>query len=140
MVRSGAQMIKLPATSEESRKPQKFQKTRVNKMTNTPGSPSQVVMEQSRVQPKRRPSKCEKPDLSESDSESDSSSGSDSDSSDEEYRLSRRRRSRRRSKRGSKSPGKSAMQVIRVPTKELAQIALKMAFDRGQFNIKVIVE
>jgi len=30
--------------------------------------------------------------------------------------------------------------VIRVPTKELAEIAMKAAFDRGQFNIKIVIE
>ena len=55
------------------------------------------------------------------------SSSDDSDSSEDGRRS-------RRSKRDDH------VQVIRVPTKELAEIAMKAAFDRGQFNIKIVIE
>lgn len=80
-----------------------------------------------------------------SSSESSSSESSSSESSDsEEERRRRRERSRRRSRmptKSKKSPKKSpALQIIRLPTKELAAIAIKAAFDRGQYNVRVLVE
>jgi hypothetical protein len=39
----------------------------------------------------------------------------------------------------SRSPS-PVSQVIRVPTKELAAIAIKAAFDRGIYNLQVLVE
>lgn len=49
-----------------------------------------------------------------------------------------RRNSRSRSPRGSdrKSP---PLQVITVPTKELAEIAINTAFDRGVYNLQVVI-
>lgn len=49
------------------------------------------------------------------------------------------RRSGERSPRRhiNKSP---SPQIIRVPTKELAEIAIKASFDRGQYNVRIIVE
>jgi hypothetical protein len=52
-----------------------------------------------------------------------------------------RRRSRSRSPMCSYSRSPSPVsQVIRVPTKELAAIAIKAAFDRGIYNLQVLVE
>ena len=91
-------------------------------------------------------------DSSSSESSSDDSSSSESSSDDSsssesegEYR-SRKRRERRRSpvkssRSRSKSNSKTATaQIIRVPTKELAAVAIKAAFDRGQYNVQVLVE
>jgi hypothetical protein len=85
-------------------------------------------------------------DYSDSDSDSDSdSSSSSSSSSDEETdqqykdRMRRERKSKSSSRRSSRT-SQSESQVIRVPTKELAEIAIKAAFDRGQYNVTVIVE
>ena len=68
-------------------------------------------------------------------------SSNDSSSSDEEEHY--RKRSYNRHKR-SRSPKtrriSSDTQVIRVPTEELAKMAIQSAFDRGVYNIQVIVE
>jgi hypothetical protein len=58
------------------------------------------------------------------ENQSDSSSESDYDSECE------------KKKRGSKNTS----YVIRVPTKELAEMAIKAAFDRGQYNLRIVVE
>ena len=34
----------------------------------------------------------------------------------------------------------NSVRIIRVPTKELAEFALKAAFDRGYYDIQVIIE
>ena len=62
-----------------------------------------------------------------------------SDSESEDSEIEEDSRQILKKERKSKSP-KSAMQVIRVPTKELAEIALKALFDRGQFNVQVLIE
>jgi len=64
---------------------------------------------------------------------SSSDESSSSDDSDEE--STRRYRKRNRDKKSSKD----FVQIIRVPA-ELAEMAIKAAFDRGVFNIKVVVE
>lgn len=80
-------------------------------------------------------------DSSESDSSESDSSSSDSRSDEEERRQFRSRESSRRKHKSSRSKHKiPSAQVIRVPTKELAAIAIKAAFDRGQYNLQVIVE
>jgi len=78
-------------------------------------------------------------------SDSESSDSESSESENEEERCRRLRKERKSSKSKSKSKSKrsspkNTTQVIRVPTKELAEIALKMAFDRGQFDIQVLIE
>lgn len=49
-----------------------------------------------------------------------------------------RRNSRSRSPRGSDHKS-SPLQVITVPTKELAEIAINAAFDRGVYNLQVVI-
>lgn len=49
-----------------------------------------------------------------------------------------RRNSRSRSPRGSDRKS-SPLQVITVPTKELAEIAIKAAFERGIYNLQVVI-
>ena len=74
-----------------------------------------------------------------SSSSDDFSSSDDSSSSDySEYETKRHKRSNRKSNKRSGDNKKE--QVIRVPTNELAEIAIKAAFERGQYNIRVIVE
>lgn len=133
--RSGVNRPPLPPTSEHSRKPQprrSSQRTQV--LTTTPpvapkkrewGPPVETSKESAKKTTVKKSTR--KNDDSSSDSESDSSS-SDSDS---DYKR-RRHSSIRKSK--------SRRQVIRVPTKELATIAIQAAFDRGQYNVQVIVE
>jgi hypothetical protein len=50
-----------------------------------------------------------------------------------------RNRNRSRSRSRSRSPT-IRLRVITVPTKELAEIAIKEAFNRGVYNIRVVVE
>ena len=78
-------------------------------------------------------------------SSSESSSESSSSESEGEYRSRKRREHRRspvkRSRSRSKSNSKTVTaQIIRVPTKELAAVAIKAAFDRGQYNVQVLLE
>ncbi len=74
---------------------------------------------------------------SSSESSSSESSSSESDS-EEEYR---RHRHLERKNRRRRSPKKSSkQQIIQVPTKELAAIAIKEAFDRGQYNVRILLE
>ena len=158
--RSGTKRPDLPPTSEKTRKiPEDKNAPKQTKKcaeipppkpspkptANPTPSLSNAATRKSRLDEKpvrkRRPYDSED-DYSSSDSESsfsESSSSSESDSeSDEEYRRGRRReRSRRRYRSPKKSP---SQQIIRVPTKELAAIAIKAAFDRGQYNIRVLVE
>jgi hypothetical protein len=80
-------------------------------------------------------------DSSSDDSSSDDSSSDDSSSDDETEHRSRKRRCRPPVKhRRSRSKTSPAAQIIRVPTKELAAVAIKAAFDRGQYNVQVLVE
>ena len=72
-----------------------------------------------------------------SDSESSDSESSESETEEERRRRLKKERKARKSK---KSSPKNDTQVIRVPTKELAEMALKMAFDRGQYNVQVLIE
>ena len=67
----------------------------------------------------------------------------DSDDSQRSRRSHYRHRSYRRNSR-SRSPRSSdrkssPLQVITVPTKELAEIAIKAAFDRGVYNLQVVI-
>ncbi len=91
---------------------------------------------------RRRRSYSSSDDSSSLESSSDDSSSSESEG---EYRSRKRRERRRspvkRSRSRSKSNSKTATaQIIRVPTKELAAVAIKAAFDRGQYNVQVLVE
>ena len=114
--------------------------------------PKEQPKEQPDDQPKEQPKKQPKEQkasrrLYDSDmsSDSESSDSESSESENEEERCRRLRKERKSSKSKSKSKSKrsspkNTTQVIRVPTKELAEIALKMAFDRGQFDIQVLIE
>jgi hypothetical protein len=64
---------------------------------------------------------------SSSDDENQSDSSESEYDSDSEYEK-------------KKSSSKSTSYVIRVPTKELAEMAIKAAFDRGQYNLRIVVE
>jgi hypothetical protein len=91
----------------------------------------------------RRPSRVASDSESSSSESESSSSDSESSSSDSDSGDECRRRRRRRSttkRRRSRSKTSPPVQIIRVPTKELAAVAIKAAFDRGQYNVKVIVE
>ena len=84
----------------------------------------------------------EKPQVDESSSDESNSDDSSSDeSSSDGYSSddSRSNRSRRRPTRRIQRSDKKEY-VIRVPTDELAAIALKAAIERGQYNIRVCVE
>lgn len=132
--RSGVVRPKLPQTSEHSRKPSKplnAEKVEVNTAT---------LQDIGRSVERYDKSKHSHYSFSDDSSSSDDSFSSDSD--DNYHR--RRRTSSRKSKFSDKPPPatqtSSVTQVIRVPTKELAAIAIKAAFDRGQYNIQVLVE
>ena len=77
-----------------------------------------------------------------SDSSSSSESEEEEESSEEEEEEEEKRRLKKKHKvrKNKNSSSKNDIQVIRVPTQELAEIALNAAFDRGQFNIQVIIE
>ena len=81
-------------------------------------------------------------DSSSSESSSDDSSSSESEGEYRSRKLQERRRSPvKRSRSRSKSNSKTATaQIIRVPTKELAAVAINAAFDRGQYNVQVLIE
>ena len=166
--RSGVKQPDLPPTSEktykiagskpsEQKKEQKKeQSVKVKKYTAIPPPSSVPTRRLSRSKKSRWDEKPEKESPSEEnvvnqvltkidkppirtskrrpyDSESESSdSESESSDSDEE-----RRSHRKRSRTPKKSP---EPQIIRVPTKELAAIAIKAAFDRGQYNVRVMIE
>ena len=81
-----------------------------------------------------------KPTRYQSDSECDSSSssGSSSSDSDSDYKINRLKKYQLPStKKYSKNSG---IHIIRVPTNELAEMAIKAAFDRGVYNFQVLVE
>tara|TARA_Y100000389_G_scaffold18504_1_gene16083 strand:- start:4463 stop:5371 length:909 start_codon:yes stop_codon:yes gene_type:complete len=122
--RSGMTRPDLPPTSEHTRK--------------IPEQPKEQPKEEPKEQPKKQPKKQPKEQkVSRRAYDSDmSSESSDSESSESEEEKRRRLKKERKAR---KSP-KNDIQVIRVPTKELAEIALKMAFDRGQFNVQVLIE
>ena len=74
-------------------------------------------------------------------SSSDDSSSSESESeSESESDYKRKRRSPPAKIKDKTTKNISNEQVIRVPTKELAEVAIKAAFDRGHYNIRVVVE
>ena len=146
--RSGTKLPDLPPTSEKTRKipedknSSKPDKTTMKKFNAAPPpttSPTSTpspdkVLESSPRSWGEEPSHKRRP----YDSEGDSSSSESESSDDEDHR---RRRSLERSHRISSPSKKSpAPQIIRVPTKELAAIAIKAAFDRGQYNVQILVE
>ena len=154
--RSGVVRPKLPPTSEHSRKPLNAEKVEVNaknitashhnvikpKVTTNYTDEVNTATLQDIGRSVERYDKSKHSHYSFSD---DSSSSDDSFSSDSDDNYHRRRRtSSRKSKFSDKPPPatqtSSVTQVIRVPTKELAAIAIKAAFDRGQYNIQVLVE
>lgn len=142
--RSGMTRPDLPLTNEETRKIPEPTKEQVKVPVKVPvkeqlkekveEKPKEEVKEQPKEQKVSRRSYDS--DMS-SDSESSDSESSDSES-DEERR--RRLKKERKARKCKKSSPKNDIQVIRVPTKELAEIALKAAFDRGQFNVHVLIE
>ena len=77
-------------------------------------------------------------DSSDSDSHS-SSSDSYSSSSDSSDCEPTKKRIRTRKSSTTKFNKESVMHIIKVPTNELAEIAIKAAFDRGVYNIQVTV-
>jgi hypothetical protein len=91
---------------------------------------------------RRKQKKYESSSEESSDSESDESSDSSESESESESRKRRSKDRRRRHKHPTqrKKSSENNQQVIRVPTSELAAIAIKAAFDRGQYNVRVIVE
>ena len=163
--RSGVKRDPLPETSECSRKPRSFTPvdTTINENPNQRiaipvaiakpkqqtaipvaiAKPKQQTAIPEPVKQRTRRSRWdEKPqvdDSSSDDSSSDDSSSDDSNSdgysSDDSRSNNSRRRPTRRIQRSDKKE-----YVIRVPTKELAEIAIKAAFERGQYNIRVCVE
>jgi hypothetical protein len=146
--RSGQKPEPLPETNEFSRKPIPFTlKTPNNEPTNT--SPDNLPIknrksrwDQKPVAPVKTAKNRNKKSYSSSESSSDSSSSSSSsssDSSDSEYDH-KSQRSSDRIKRRTAPLKNSNEQVIRVPNQELAKMAIQMAFERGNYNIRVIVE
>lgn len=139
--RSGTKRPDLPPTSEKTRKipedknASKPDKTIMKKFSTVPHpttSPTHSPVKALESSPRS----CDEEPSSKSrpyESECDSSSESDS-SDDEDHRRHSRERSHCPSK---KSP---APQIIRVPTKELSAIAIKAAFDHGQYNVQILVE
>ena len=164
--RSGVKRDPLPETSEHSRKPRAVTPidTTINEnpkqriaipvaiskpkqQTATP-----VVIPEPVKQRTRKSRWDEKPqvddsssddsnsdDSSSDDSNSDDSSSDDSNSDGYSSDDSRSKNSRRRPTRRIQRSDKKEY-VIRVPTYELAEIALKAAIERGQYNIRVCVE
>ena len=150
--RSGITRPDLPLTNKETRKIPEQPKEQSKKQPKE--QPKEQSKEQSKKQPKEQPKEQPKKQPKEevkeqqvsrrsydSDMSSDSES-SDSESSESESEEERRRRLKkeRKARKSKKSSPKNDIQVIRVPTKELAEIALKAAFDRGQFNVQVLIE
>lgn len=140
ITRTGVDRPNLPPTNEHSRKPSK---SKNNSAPSTPAK-SQIKVQAPPKAPTKAPKKkrvwgppvgldneAEKAPVQEKLSRRKYES-SDSSDSESDYKH----RSRRLHSRSSKSNS----QVIRVPTKELAEIAIQAAFDRGQYNIQVIVE
>ena len=76
---------------------------------------------------------------SESSSESESESSSESESESESESPPIRRTVSRKRSTTPKTFNTSVMNIIRVPTKELAEMAIKAAFDKGVFNIQIII-
>ena len=138
----------LPLTNEETRKipePTKEQpKEQVEEKPKVPVKEQlkEKVEEKPKEEVKEQPKEKKVSRRSyDSDMSSDSES-SDSESSESETEEERRRRLKkeRKAHKSKKSSPKNDIQVIRVPTKELAEVALKAAFDRGQFNVQVLIE
>lgn len=129
--RSGMTRPDLPLTNEETRKIPEQPKEQVKV------SVKEQVKEQVKVQVKEQKVSRSYISYMSSDSESEDSDSEDSESEEERRRRMKKERKARKSK---KSSPKNDIQIIRVPTKELAEIALKAAFDRGQFNVQVLIE
>jgi hypothetical protein len=143
----------LPKTSEFTRCIKKVQETPNKPLRKVlPRAPSKwddkVLLEPIRVPITAK--KCNWGDIVETEknisaheSDSDScTSDSNSYSTDSDHET-RRRSVRRRSlekKPKNKKQKKPICFVIRVPDKELATIALNAAFDRGQYNIQIIID
>ena len=151
--RSGKKRPYLPATSVNSRKPNKRIPTSTaptqpceHKPISASTAPTQPL--KSRWEQTTTSTEFKKSDLKEKkysrkryDSYSESSSSEESSSSDSESESHRRSSSRHYRKRKSSSEKNTTEpQVIRVPNNELATVAIKAAFDRGQYNIRVVIE
>ena len=137
--RSGQKPEPLPETNEFSRKPIPFtSKTPNNEPTNTSPDNLPIKNRKSRWDQKPvAPVKTTKNRTKKSSSES--SSDSSSSSSDSEYDH-KSQRSSDRIKRRTTPLKNNNEQVIRVPNQELAKMAIQMAFESGNYNIRVIVE
>jgi hypothetical protein len=159
--RSKVKRAPLPKTSEISRKPQStstvFAPAKLVGGSPDRASQNDSIHQKHETRNDRKPRKSrwdEKPDeIKESTfkrsfqperSYSDDSSSDDSSSSEESDTEYHERRGRKRSQRHSpstrKRSPKETQHIIIVPSTELATIALKAAFDRGQYNVRVIVE
>ena len=148
--RSGMTRPDLPPTSEHTRKiPEKSESNEESneESKQQPKQQPKQTNEEKKVSRKAYDSESSESESEESESDESESEESESEESESEEdrrrRIKKERRSRKSRKSGksrkSKSP-KNDIQVIRVPTKELAEIALKAAFDRGQFNVQVFIE
>jgi chemotaxis protein histidine kinase CheA len=165
--RSGMKRPDLPLTSDHTRKippvkevsstheikysPKASTKEEVKKIKYSQNAPTKEEVKAStkeEVKDQRKTYESEEEESEESESEEseseESEESSDSESEDseseEDRRLRLKKERKQRKQRKSKKSPKPDIQVIRVPTNELAEIALKAAFDRGQFNVQIIIE
>lgn len=129
--RSGMTRPDLPLTNEETRKIPEQPKEQPNEEVKVP------VKEQPKEELKEKPKQQQ---VSKRSYDSDMSSDSESSESETEEERRRRLKKERKARKSKKSSSKNDIQVIRVPTKELAEIALNASFDRGQFNVQVLIE
>ena len=145
--RTGQKLPDLPPTSEKTRKPTppKVVKTlgsgysTENNLTTpatkisltTPTTPQKIVWNNQNPIITSIPKRL---DLEDSDVISKESSSSEYDRRKSSIRHNQSRSCRRNIHSSSK------MNVIRVPTEELAKIAIQAAFDRGTYDIQIIVE
>lgn len=157
--RTGRKLPDLPLTSEKTRKPRKIEQ-KID--TKTPEKP---IDSQSESAPPNTPRKARKSQwdlkplmdslpvnsLPVNSLQVDSTpvksiarklkTSSSESENDRQSRRRYRRRSRSCSPRRSRSRSLvKESQIIRVPNKDLAEFAIKAAFDRGIYNIQVVVE
>lgn len=112
--RSGANLPNLPATSEKYRKPA-FQEPEQQVRTKTDAKTNQLSSFQTSV--RSRPTRW-----------------------DETPKLPMSSKSEYEGRRPSYSPKCYKMQIIRVPNEEIAEIAIRLALESGQYNLKIIIE
>lgn len=113
--------------------------TPVTKITlTTPSTPRKIVW--GKQVPQKVPETPVSIPLTPKRLEISSDSSSDSESDSRHYRKRSYRRRKRSHSPKTRRDNKSDTQIIRVPTQELAKMAIQAAFDRGVYNIKVLVE